>query len=85
MLRRVSLQTRSITARPSTLTLRARRPISLAKVIFTAWNALQAYLSISATPIDVTMNSHFRCPKTSRSTLAARSSSVPITVNGGLS
>ena len=48
MLSRVSSATRSITRRPSTPAESQKRAISLAKVIFVAWKALQAYFTASA-------------------------------------
>ena len=49
-----------ITSCGSTPTACEMRPISFANVTFTAWNALQAYLSISAVRIEVCTNSHGR-------------------------
>ena len=53
MLRRWSSQKTRITSRASTSTAESSRPISFAKVIFTAWYALHAYLSDSAASIDI--------------------------------
>ena len=48
MFSRVSWQSSDMTARESTSTALPTRPTSLAKVIFAAWKALQAYFTISA-------------------------------------
>ena len=71
MLSCVSWQTRSITSNGSTPSASHRRAVSLANVIFSAWKLLQQYLTISAARIEVTWNSHGRCPKSSRSLLPA--------------
>ena len=53
MLSFVSSQKMRITSWLSTPTALQMPPISLANVTFTAWNELQAYFTVSATPIAV--------------------------------
>ena len=73
-----------MTSRLSTPTERSTRPISLAKLILTAWNALQAYLSDSAVRRLVTMTRPGSGSNSSRTTAVARSSSEPMMLKGGV-
>ena len=83
MFNRSSSTKMSITARLSTPNVRNSRPISLAKLIFTAWNELHAYFSASAVPVLVTSGSPGRLAKSRLTTVATCSSSQPMTVKGG--
>ncbi len=57
----VSAHTSRITSCESMPSACAKRPISLANVIFRAWKALQLILSVSATRMSVTMKRAPRC------------------------
>ena len=68
---------------PSTPSRLAIRPISFANVIFSAWNTLPAYLTISATASCVRNNRRGKRPHTARRGRSPlRASSSPMISEG---
>src|SRR4029450_13539914 len=83
MLSRWSSQNTRITSRASTSTAERRRPISFAKVIFTAWYALHADLSDSAASIDTAWTGCSIGANVYVTMSSVRASLTPATVKGG--
>ena len=83
MLSFVSSQKIRITSWLSTPTALHTPPISLAKVTFTAWNELHAYLTVSATPMAAMCTGASMPLYSARTSSALLESCAPMSVNGG--